>query len=587
MSDMEYDVVIVGAGVAGSLMANRLARAGLRVVVLEAGPPLDDRQSHTNTFYRAGAKGVPGSPWPDFDEADSPGMLDLNGDWKDGSKSYLHQRGPLPFSSSWERVEGGAGNHWQGLSIRHVPNDFRLASKYDLKLARDWPVEYDELEEWYCEAEHLIGVSGDHDAWQGVLGAHRSQAFPMPSLGLTYSDQVLANRLKTGPVQGRRLSVLAVPQGRNSVGRNGRPPCMGNNACIPICPIQAKWDPTVTIRESQSAEVPPEFWYRAVACQIGVCDDGKITGIHWKDWSKREHVVRGKHYVVAAHAVESAKLLLMSPWRDSTVANRSGQVGRNLMDHVIQLGWALADEPMHGFRGPQSTATIEAFRDGQHRRKHSAFIMAVSNGGWGWAAGAPYNTIYDMVKNQGLSGTALRDAFSDHMSRQISITAEMEQLPNPDNRVTLSSHYRDKLGIPRPQIDYDLTNYERDAFSFADDTLAQVFASLGENFTSAFPGSAGRFKHHGKAYTLRGAGHVMGTTRMGECPEDSVCNGDLRCHDHDNLFIVGASVFPTSATANPTLTLAALAIRAADRIARDHQKTIPRVFPSSRSNSLC
>ncbi len=578
----EFDVVIVGSGITGALISERLAKSGLRVLVLEAGPKLKDRQTHANSFYQAAAK-IPSSPWPENkDFSPSPNVLDLFGDWKDGSKSYLHQKGPLPFSSTWERTSGGAVNHWQGIALRHVPNDFKLLSTYDVKGAQDWPIDYNELEEWYTQAEHMIGVSGSHEAWNGVLEAYRSASYPMPPIPHTYLDRVLQKRLKSSLVEGKELHVLPVPQARNSIGRDGRPPCMGNNTCIPICPIQAKYDSAITLqRATKVHDTPAKVYYKSVATEVQVESSGKVSGISYKTWDGARRTVTARRYVIAANAVETPKLLLMSKWKTRSglatkVGNRSDQVGRNLMDHLVNLGWALVDEPVYSFRGPLSTGTIEAFRDGCHRRDHSAFVLAVSNTGWGWAANAPYNLVHDCVK-KGLYGKILRKKLANHMHRQISITAEMEQLPSPGNRVTLSKKYQDKLDIPHPEISYNISNYNREAFIKSKHVLSQIFATLGEEYTSSSSDSAGAFSYKGDLFTLRGAGHVMGTTRMGDNPNTSVVDKNLRCHDHENLFLVGSGVFPASGTANPTLTIAALALRAASTVANDLGFVSPKV----------
>ena len=481
-------------------------------------------------------------------------------------------------ASTWERVGGGTLNHWQGISLRHVPNDFRVASAYGAPGARDWPICYDDLEPWYCQAEHIMGVSGDHDAWNGVLGAWCSREYPMPTIPHSYQDRVLMKRLKGALIEGEELHVLPVPQARNSVGRDGRPPCMGNTSCIPICPIQAKYDSAIALeRAMKLRETPVEVLFRSVAYKIEVDHAGRVHGIHYRNWDGSNHVARGERYVLAANPVETAKLMLMSPWRihrgeSWAVGNRSDQVGRNLMDHVMHLGWALTDEPVYSFRGPISTGIIETFRDGEHRCDHSAFILAVSNGGW-WGENSPYNLVHTYVK-KGVRGKELRDRVADHVSRQISITAELEQIPSPHNRVLPSRQFRDKLGIPKPEIHYDLGRYDRLGYVKAKRVLSQIFATLGEEYTASPQGRPQSFQVDGEPFFLRGAGHVIGTTRMGDDPEDSVVDAYLRCHDHENLFLAGASVFPMAGTANPTLTLAALSLRAAAILATDFGKVI-------------
>jgi choline dehydrogenase-like flavoprotein len=234
------------------------------------------------------------------------------------------------------------------------------------------------------------------------------------------------------------------------------------------------------------------------------------------------------------------------------VANSSGQVGRNLMDHPAQLSWALAPMPVWPYRGPLSTSGIENLRDGPFRKERPAFRIELGNDGWSWPKGAPTTTAADLAR-LGLRGGALDDALRSQASRHLRLTSLLEQLPEPDNRVTLDPSASDIYGVPLPRIAYRLGSYIQAGLAAARDAHADIFAALG----------ATEFQHRDAA---EGAGHIMGTARMGSDPASSVVDRDLRSHDHPNLFILGSAVFPTSATANPTLTIAALSLRAADQV---------------------
>jgi choline dehydrogenase-like flavoprotein len=170
-------VVIVGSGVAGMLAAYRLAQAGVRVVVLEAGPPVVRSEALAN--YRNAVAKTPESPYPDTAYAPRPSVLDPQG--------YYVQEGPDLFKSTYARRVGGTTWHWLGTSLRHLPNDFRLRSLYNV--AVDWPISYDELEPWYLAAEQELGVAGDSTQ---DLGSPRSGSFPMKGLPLTYLDKQVA-----------------------------------------------------------------------------------------------------------------------------------------------------------------------------------------------------------------------------------------------------------------------------------------------------------------------------------------------------------------------------------------------------------
>jgi glucose dehydrogenase len=227
---LQANVVIVGAGVAGMLAAYKLAQAGAKVIVLEAGPPVN-RNEAVATYRNAVAK-TPKSPYPDTSYAPRPTVLDLSG--------YYVQEGPVLFKSTYERRVGGTTWHWLGTTLRHLPNDFRLHSLYGVGM--DWPISYEQLEPWYSAAEQELGVAGDSTV---DLGSPRNQDFPMHALPLTYLDKQVA--LATEQLG---LRVQVTPQARNSRTFDGRPPCCGNATCVPICPIAAKYDASVHVRKA-------------------------------------------------------------------------------------------------------------------------------------------------------------------------------------------------------------------------------------------------------------------------------------------------------------------------------------------------
>ena len=528
-------VVIVGAGVAGMLAAYRLAQAGAHVLVLEAGPPVVRSEALAN--YRSAVAKTPESPYPDTAYAPRPTVLDLEG--------YYVQEGPELFKSTYERRVGGTTWHWLGTSMRHLPNDFRMRSRYDV--AVDWPISYDDLEPWYLEAEQELGVAGDSGQ---DLGSPRSGSFPMKALPLTYLDkQVALAANKLG------LDVRVTPQARNSQFFDGRPPCCGNATCVPICPIAAKYDATVHVRKAQALGV--QVVDQAIVHQVEVDSEGRVTGVRFKRPNGDEQRAIAHIYVLAAHAIETPKILLMSRTDalPNGVANSSDQVGRNLMDHPVQLSWALAKEPLYPHRSPLENAGIEDFRDGEFRRDYSAFRMAIGEDGWSFP-GTPPTALTAMLIRQGHRGKGLREQINAHAARQIRFANLMEQLPDPENRVTPAFDQLDAIGIPRPRIQYRLDEFTVRGMAEARQVSEQVFQAMDALLIE-----------HGEEH--EGAGHVIGTYRMGSDPRTSVVDPEQRSHDHPNLFLLGSGVFPTSGTANPTLTLAALALWAAATIQRD------------------
>lgn len=624
---LDCDVVIVGAGIAGALVAWKLGSQGVKVIVLESGPGNQDlaqRQGYVDQFKSSGA------PYPL-----RPAAL-KNYDFFTNTTNYYQEQpttrpaqGPLgadtseitePFSeydiistevikngdwfqSNYERQIGGATWHWLGTSLRLLPNDFQLKTVYNPTVpgstltAFDWPISYDDIEPWYGLAEQTIGVSGP-DTGEDYLGITRSSPYPMPGIPQSYLDQQVITAIQGQTFsdgwtkQNYPLLVSPTPQARNSApGYGGRPQCQGSTSCIPICPIQAKYDATQHIQLArQTSNV--EFRVQSVAYQVvpDTTDPNlPITKILYKTWQADANgninstpgQVTGKIFVLAAHAIENAKLLLNSPCGTITVANQSDQVGRNLADHPVSLVYALTDQPVYGYRGPLSTSGVESLRDGPFRSQRGAFRLEIGNDGWSWPISDPYTTPQTLVGNR-IYGTQLAQAVADKLSRQIRIGGLTEQLPNPDFRVQLSS-MMDALGIPMPQLTYGIDPYGRRALSAAVAASVQIFKSMIKNpvvqwnyeeFDDVFgyivedqarttdQGTPNIFIREGWA----GAGHCMGTHRMGAKGTPSVVDGTQLTHGHPNLFLLGSGNWPSYATGNPTLTISALALWAADTI---------------------
>jgi choline dehydrogenase-like flavoprotein len=615
MSTENFDVVIVGAGIAGALTAFKLAQAGKRVLILEGGAEIpDDRSSYMERFYLAMAK-TPEAPYPITPDNPGPLVLDI-GNWKQESvleehlknyqpKGYLIQKGPLPFSSTYERVTGGTTWHWSGTSLRLVPNDFDTQTRYGHGV--DWPIGYSDLEPFYSMAEQEIGVAAEttNQNYLGITFGEDPEnpgqpyQYPMPEIPPSFVDTQIAKGIGDMAVDDLPVTVTATPQARNSVPFDERRVCAGNTNCIPICPIQAKYDATIHVAKAQ--QLGAVVQNKSIAYRVNIdAASGLVNGISYKqynapgDTNPTEGVATAKLYVLAAHAMETAKLLLISAndQLPNGVANSSDQVGRNLMDHPIQLSYALAKDPVYPFRGPLATSGIESLRDGAFRKNRAPFRVEIGNEGWNWATGDPYNTVNALITpgqnrisgpnhlvNGGLFGANLRSQINSIITRQFRFGALMEQMPLSTNRIVPSKTYTDNLGIPRPEITYDLDDYTKAGFHAARQTFIAIFNKLGAtDYTYVNPDdpSAFTFTAAGESeevpYILNGAGHVMGTYRMGSDPKSSVVDAEQRSHDHKNLFLIGSGVFPSVGTANPTLTIAALCLMAAKAIIGDLNK---------------
>ena len=565
----DYDVIIVGSGVAGALCAWKLSTLGNhRILILEAGENgigEGQRLEFHHAMDRQGNRGDMFAPYLELESRkavpspEKAGGRSLDAQKQD-EKYFDYTSGPGgsadSFRAGYNRMVGGSTWAWRGNCPRFLPTDFTMNSSFGR--GRDWPISYDELEKYYCEAEHEMGVSGNHEELDGLFGAYRSEPFPMPGIPLTYSDHQIKNKIHGKSINGSQVRVVTTPQARNSQPYDGRPACEGHSNCIPLCPVHAKYDATAHLRRVLKN---PHVTLKSAAVVTRVSADthGHITQVHYKDWrsedKNKEVTVTAPIVVLAAHAIETPKILLMSG-----VANSSDQVGRNLMDHIQ---WEIAAEfpdPIYPFRGPQSVTGIEAFREGAFRSTRSGFRMTIGNDGWG-RAGSPARIIDEVLSKEKGYGANLLNRVAERVTRMTRLSFSTEMLPSKDNRVDLSTNADPVLGIPRPRFTFAPDEYCIGGLKAGVDAATALFQLMGAKIEKNDLFMDGKLNWNTAA-------HIMGTCIMGTDPKDSVVDHWGRTHDHHNLYIVGSSVFATAATANPTLTLAALSLRTARAIHR-------------------
>ncbi|MEU7297044.1 GMC family oxidoreductase [Streptomyces exfoliatus] len=563
MDPNSYDVVIVGAGVAGALCACRIkeAKPQARVLLLDAGDNgLDEgqRAAFVDAYQVSASKNVP-SPYaalPNNKDGYAPSS-DGTGDPVAMNRYYV-ENGPDLFKSGFQRMVGGSTWAWRGNSPRFMPSDFALKTRFGI--AVDWPLTYNDLEPFYAQAENELGVSGNRTEWDALTP--RSTDFPMPGIVASYGDELVRAALADiGPIDGTQVTVVTTPQARNSETYQGRSACQGNSSCIPICPSGAKYDASVHVRRARDVhdvEVRTGCTVTRLVPRPGTASPTVV----FRDWTttdRAEQQVSGTHVVLALNAIETPKL-----WLISGLDNRSDQVGRNLMDHLAEEVVGLFGQPVFPFRGPQSVLSIETFRDGDWRRTTGAFRMTIGNDGWGRfeSPGAALDKLMWDPTGTRLKhyGQDLKHRLEERVTRMMRIGYSTEQLPDSANRVTLSDQ-RDGLDVPRPKISYKIDDYSKRALAYGHSVARRIWQHLED--------TAGAEEVEPLQPTMKfnGAGHPMGTTRMGTDRSTSVVNADGLSHAHSNLWIVGSSVFPTGSTANPTLTLAALTLRTADKLA--------------------
>jgi fructose 5-dehydrogenase large subunit len=539
-SDSSADLVVVGTGVVGCLIAEQALDAGLSVLMLEAGPRVD-RWRIVENF-----RNLPPSlrarwdaPYPPKPWAPHPaeGAADTKGE------QYLQLEGPnaRAYLQGYVRYAGGATWHWAGICWRLTPEDMRLKSLYGV--GRDWPFGYDTIEPYYTRAEYAIGVCGPSDpALQWPPNARRSKPYPMESTPFGPGERRFTEAAA-------KIGMMNLPAGqaRNSgVSYHGRPPCCGNNNCFPVCPIAAKYDAATALPKIEAKG--GKILVNAVVYRIETGEKNSIEAVHYFDSDKRSHKVTGKLFVIACNGIETPKLLLLSKdeRNPNGVANSSDQVGRNMMDQPKLTADVELKEPLWTGVGPVQSSSILNTTQGEFRSRYAGAMFRMEN-----AARSPLGAAAALKK--GLVGKALDTEIRRLSACTARLTVEHEILPFPYNRLTLSSK-KDWLGINKPNIYYDVSDYVRlSAKEYTVPRVQQLADALGATSFQLSP-------------EFLNSDHIMGGCIMGADPATSVVDPDCRAHDHHNLFLPGGGAMPSGTASNSTLTMSALALKAADAI---------------------
>jgi len=531
---MEAEACVVGAGAAGGIIALELARRGIRVVVLESGPRHDfgRRGEYVRRYLRH--ENPWRSPLPELDRY-TPG-------------------GPTPYVLDWKRVRGVGGStlHWEGYTLRLHADDFRLRSLHGI--ADDWPISYQDLEPFYARAEKALGVAGTpDDPW----ASPRSTPFPLPPFPLSYSDGRFA-----GACRSLGIALHHLPQARNSVAYGGRAQCRACSTCH-VCPTGAKASIDLTHIPEAEATGRVRVVTEATVVRLETDRVGEVSAAVFARPDKVEQRVTARVFVVAAGAIETARLLLLSSSRAAPdgLANRSRLVGKFFMSHPSIEVTGLARDKVHPYRIGFSTAVSRQFTVERDRASRGAFMLEFMN-----SAGP---TPDRLAVTSGQWGEALRRHVQDEFGRRLGIRVYCEQLPDRANSVSLNPRVRDYFGNPGPHIHYSVGGYERRALDEAKEIAGRIFAAMG--LTDV------------RRSNLMFAAHQIGTHRMGTDPSVSVVDTNLKAHDVPNLYLVGSGCFVTASSSPPTLTIAALAIRAAEHIAARLHPT-GRVAPSVSSH---
>ncbi len=519
----QVDVVIVGCGAGGAVMAKELGEAGLRVVVLEAGPRYEPARDYA-------------TDQPDFVKRATKVFFVP----KDPRQNHYSAGGAEGFVFTRAKGVGGSTLAYQAQVPRFHESDFRVKSEDGV--GEDWPLTYADLEPYYTRVEHELGVSGPVGAEANPFDPPRSKPFPNPPHELSCASRIMqrgAAKLGWHWVQ-IPLAIPTRPWG-------GRPACIRAGVCGYGCRIRAKSSMDVTYVPKAEATGRVEIRPECMAREIAVGPDGKAKSVIYFDALGVEHEVAARAIVLAGNAVESPRLLLVSSSSrfPNGLANSSGTVGKYFMEHLSTAVTGRFREPLEPWMGPPGGGYMQDFYATNARSGFARGWQIMINQDWSWPQAVAMN-------NRGW-GAAHRGRIRDLVGHSFELSACGEQLPDERNMVALSLDLKDHRGIPAPHITSEHRENDRKMIAAFTQSLVDLFRAAGaeEIFDPEDhkPGTSA---------------HYMGGCRMGKDPRTSVVNAWGRAHDVPNLYVADGSVFVTGAGVNPTLTIAALATRTAE-----------------------
>lgn len=502
--DDESVVIVVGSGAGGGTLANELAQRGVNVVCLEAGSRVEAEDFRNDVPYM-----FKKLTW--LDPREGSGDLDSH------------------FPAYICKTVGGTTTHWTALALRVAEHEMRARSTYGTIAGAsliDWPFGHKELSHYYDRAETKMGVSGAN----GMPYHPGNNNFYVLGAG--------ARKIGWKNIRTANLAINASPY-------DGRPPCIQLGYCKSGCVIKAKWSTLYT--EIPKAEATGNFELRpqSMVLRIEHLRSGRVTAVEYADSSGGVQRQKASMVAVAGNAIETARLLLnseSSKYPDG-LGNQNGNVGRHYMKHVFARFAAHMPGKVHMHRGIQQAGSLP------HEAHHDPARGFVSGYHIETAPITPDHLARGLrVNGWGKEYAHLLEQY-DRFAGSI-ITGE--DLPRRSNRVTLSDNTKDRYGLPVAHVHYVYDSNARAMLEHATNRVGEIYSSVGASGVYETP--------------LSSATHNLGTCRMASAEEEGVCNKYGRVFGLKNLYVSDGSQFSTAMTANPTLTIVALAIRQAEHI---------------------
>ncbi|MBI1770550.1 MAG: GMC family oxidoreductase [Bacteroidetes bacterium] len=567
----QYDAIIVGSGAGGGMSAYVLSQAGIKVLLLEAGPMYDPAKNITQLKwpYESPRRGA-SSQFRNFGDFDA-----AYGGWSLDGEPYTHKDG-TKFDWFRSRMLGGRTNHWGRISLRFGPKDFKHKSIDGL--GEDWPIGYDDVAPYYDKVDQLIGIFGSKEN----MPDHPDGIFlppPKPRLHELFIKEA-ATSINI-PVIPSRLSILTRPLANNK----DRGACFFCSQCNRGCQVYGDFSSSSVLVKPALSTGNVDLVANAMVREVLTNNEGKATGVSYvsKD-DMQEYEVSAKVVILAASACESARLLLnsKSSKHPNGLANSSNVVGKYLHDSTgAGMGGILPklvgrkryNEDGVGGLHVYTPWWLDNKKLDFKRGYHIEYYGGMGMPGYGFGFGmqgtnGKYPGRDGKQKEAGGYGASLKDDYRYFYGAHFGMDGRGEAIAREDNYCEIDPNTVDKYGIPVLRFHYKWSDQEIKQAKHMKDTFREIIHKMGGVVTWGDDGPE-------NDYGLQAPGriiHEVGTTRMGSDTKASVLNKFNQAHDCKNLFVMDGGAFVSQADKNPTWTILALAMRASEYLIDEMKK---------------
>lgn len=524
----KFDTIIIGSGVAASALTHRLLSKNPKasILILEAGQKVKMQDAGIWQDYIISGK----LPYEQYYDLDYP-ERDIPGENVNAGKTTV------PLKGSRVITYGGSTIHWGGWSFRLKPEDFRLYSNTGHSI--DWPFDYDELEPYYSQAEHYIGVSGDSQDET----VRRSQEYPFPAFPYTWEDKPVAEAMAA---EGITYSHLPIARRGVTDTALEKSPCQTTGTCK-YCPFGARFSANNFLDDMLASGDFPNLEIRlnSVVEKVVMTSRDVAKGVAYFNIKNRQTgYVEAEHLVIAAGAIESTKLLLRSKydqfWRNG-IGNDYDLVGRNLVTHPYFIFTGKRTENLQLEQSEMNFPTLcSRHFDTEREQAKGKFILV----------NPPSSPNINLLSKMqaGFSSQQINDYIRGE--NWIELHGIVEIFSQHSNRISNFDKIN-RMGMRETVVDFSESPEFEERMKTIQDEVEKIFKAMGVTPV-------------GKPSISRRADHAASTLRMSEQEEYGVTDSNMCVHGVNNLYVCSNASLPTIGAVNPTLTLTAMALRLGD-----------------------